>query len=520
MFPRQLREQAVCRPDYPVACTQMGRIRGILAEGTYIFRGIRYASSRRFHRAERIEPWEGIRDALCYGAPSPLLTEAAAADERFIPHRYAPANENCQYMNIWTQSLDRKSRLPVMVWMHGGGWKNGSSIEQFAYDGENISKSGNLVFVTFNNRQNCYGALDLSSFGKEYEDSVMAGLSDVIAAMKWIQENIEAFGGDRDNVTLVGQSGGAKRALALMQTPEADGLYHKAALGSFAGERMEVPAGWTRKKIARRMGELTAKQLGLDKNSIEKIEGIPHWRLAEAVNAAEKMLKCEVPDRFRWEPVADNQYFYDDPFLAGFRKETRTVPLMTGSSFGEMASNARIKKGAGSKNSWNESYIRKLLEEEFGGNTEHVISLFRQAYPEKNLADMLFMDRLLRGKLLELSQRRAAEGGKVWNWLFNLESPLDGGLTAWHCSETPFITGNACYMEASYIPGITEALQENMMNAWTAFAKEGDPNACGLPDWPCVEADKIPTMIFDRDITVMTNHDRELFCTLKDMREK
>lgn len=510
MIPRQLKETVICRPDYPVACTKEGRIRGLVKEGTFIFRGVRYAEARRFHKARRLEPWDGIRPALCYGYTSPLLAYEIAADERFIPHYHTAADENCQYMNIWTRSLDRKAKLPVMVWLHGGGWKNGSSVEQFAYDGEAISKAGEIVFVTFNNRQNCYGALDLSAFGAEYEDSVMSGLSDVVTAMEWIQENIAAFGGDPDNITLIGQAGGAKRTLALLQTPEADGLYHKTALGSFGGECMKIPSGWTRKEIARRMGELTAKQLGLNRNSIEKIETVPHWRLAEAVNASVKILECEVSDRFRWEPIADGVSFFEDPFQSGFRRETLRVPFMIGSSFGEMESNARVKIGVGNKNSWNETYARSLIEERFGGNAAAVIAAFQCAYPRRNLADVLFMDRLLRGRLINLSRERAKAGGRVWNWLFDLESPVDGGTSAWHCSETPFITGNAVYMEASFIAGVTENLQDKMMEAWISFARKGDPNTGRLPEWPRAEADKTPTMIFDQKITVRTDHDREL----------
>ncbi|MFR3820965.1 MULTISPECIES: carboxylesterase/lipase family protein [Hungatella] len=510
MIPKKLSETIVCRPDYPVACTKKGKIRGILSESTFIFKGIPYASARRFHKAEELPPWEGIKDALYYGYTAPQLVHTIAADERFIPHYYTVEDENCHYMNIWTQSLDHGSKLPVMVWFHGGGWKNGSSVEQFAYDGEMISKTCGLVFVTFNNRQNCFGALDLSSFGKEYEDSVMAGLSDVVAAMRWIQDNIGAFGGDPGNVTVVGQAGGAKRVLALMQTPEADGLYHKAAVGSCAGECMKVPEGITRKQIARRMGELTVRQLGLDYRTVGAIEKLPYRKIVEAVNSSEKLLKQEIPERFRWEPVADNQYIFEEPFQAGFRRETLKIPMMTGTSFGEMASNARVRTGSGNKNTWSESYTQKLLEEQFGSRARSVAAAFKKAYPGRTVADALFIDRMLRGKLTELSMKRAKAGGKVWNWLFDLESPVDGGTVAWHCSETPFITGNSAYMEASFIAGITEELQEKMMYAWAAFARDGDPGSHGLPAWPQVTEDSVPTMIFGRKSFVRTDHDRDL----------
>lgn len=510
MFSGKLRETVVCKPDFPIACTKKGKIRGIKVGSTYIFRGIRYAAARRFHKAREMPPWDGVRDALCYGYVPPLLRHEIAADERFVPHFYMHEHEDCQYMNIWTQSLDRAAKLPVMVWFHGGGWNNGSSIEQLAYDGGNISKFGELVFVTFNNRQNCYGALDLSSFGNEYKDSVMAGMSDVITAMKWIQEHIGAFGGDPANVTIVGQAGGAKRAMALMQTPEADGLYHKAAVGSCAGEHMEVPKGWTRKSIAQRMGQLTVSQLGLDRNTVREIETVSCWRLADAVNASEKILKQEVSERFRWEPIPDNLYFFENPFQVGFRRETQSVPLMTGSSFGEMESNARVPMGDRNKNTWTKAYVQMQMKAQYGEKAEAVANAFQAAYPGRSMADALFIDRKLRGTLAELSRERAKTGASVWNWLFDLESPVDGGTVAWHCSETPYIMGNAIYTEASFISGITENLQGKMMCAWTAFAKKGNPNCPKLPEWKTVSEDEIPTMVFGKNVESRTNHDREL----------
>ena len=144
-----------------------------------------------------------------------------------VPHMYWSEKEDCQNLNIWTPSIRDGRKRPVMVWLHGGGFSAGSSIEQLAYDGENLSRAGDVVVVSVNHRLNVLGYLNLSPFGEKYQDSANAGNLDLIAALEWIRDNIEGFGGDPENVTLFGQSGGGVKAWSLLQMPEADGLFHK-----------------------------------------------------------------------------------------------------------------------------------------------------------------------------------------------------------------------------------------------------------------------------------------------------
>ena len=143
-----------------------------------------------------------------------------------VPHRYWLMDEHCQNLNIWTPGLDDQKR-PVLVWLHGGGFESGSAIEHLAYEGENMSRYGDAVVVSVNHRLNLLGYLDLSSLGEAFSDSGNCGGDDIIASLRWIQENIAAFGGDPDNVTLFGQSGGGAKITTLLQTPAADCLYHK-----------------------------------------------------------------------------------------------------------------------------------------------------------------------------------------------------------------------------------------------------------------------------------------------------
>ncbi|MFR5121391.1 MAG: carboxylesterase family protein [Neglectibacter timonensis] len=222
----------VCSKTEPIVQTKAGKLRGFILDGTYTFHGIKYADAKRFQMPTEVEPWDGVKDALSYGFVSPMLSQDTPNGEVMVPHRYWPMDENCQYLNVWTQTLDQDAKKPVLLWLHGGGFAAGSSIEQQAYDGENMSKYGDAVVVSLNHRLNILGYLDLSPFGEKYANSGNAGNADMVAALRWIHDNIAAFGGDPENVTIFGQSGGGMKVWTLMQTPSADGLFHKGVIQS------------------------------------------------------------------------------------------------------------------------------------------------------------------------------------------------------------------------------------------------------------------------------------------------
>ena len=222
----------MCTKTDPVVETKAGKLRGFQLDGTYAFHGVKYADAKRFHQPTPVEPWEGIKNALAYGYVCPMLQQDQPSNELMVPHRYWPLDENCQYLNIWTQHLDPNAKKPVLVWLHGGGFAAGSSIEHIAYEGENMSKYGDVVVISLNHRLNILGYLDLSPFGEEYKNSGNAGNADMVAALQWIHENIANFGGDPENVTLFGQSGGGAKVTTLLQTPAADGLFHKGIVMS------------------------------------------------------------------------------------------------------------------------------------------------------------------------------------------------------------------------------------------------------------------------------------------------
>ncbi len=169
-----------------VVTTDRGKVKGYGWRGLYIFKGIPYARARRFHAPEPVDAWEGVLDASSYGYVCPLLDLGKPQGEIRVPHRYWVMDEDCQNLNIWTPGCDGEKR-PVMVWLHGGGFEAGSSIEQVVYEGENMSLQGQVVVVSINHRLNVLGYCDLSDFGEEYANSGNAGTDDIIAALAWVK---------------------------------------------------------------------------------------------------------------------------------------------------------------------------------------------------------------------------------------------------------------------------------------------------------------------------------------------
>ena len=511
MYMKNLNRQVICTYDDPVVETKQGKLRGVKIDSTYIFRGIKYADAVRFHMPTPVEPWEGIKEAYNYGYVCDELNTPIPHDQYTVPHFFYPQDEHCQYLNVWTQSLDRDAKKPVMVWLHGGGWFSGSSVELLAYDGENLSHDKDVVVVSVNHRLNVLGYLNLANYGEEYKNSVNAGLADLVESLRWVHENIENFGGDPENVTIFGQSGGGAKVLAMLQTPAADGLFHRAVMESGgptgAGSREAAEA---RKQDTLDMADEVVRQLGLTKETIREIETIDWYDLADATMKAIWVMSHEKGRRVNWAPQADGEYYFGHPLDYGFRKESLHIPMMVGSVLGEFDGNFNVKIGDDKKNYWDDATKDAHLKERFGDRWQEMKDLFIKAYPDRNYADVLYTNTGLRRGCIEFTKARAAAGGRVWNWMFNLESPFNDGTVAWHNAEEPYVFRNASYIEAQYIPGVSEKLEDEVSGAWVQFAKTGDPNFPGIPEWPVVTPDHVPTMCFDAVSDVRIDHDKEL----------
>jgi len=181
-------KEFICTATEPVVETKAGKLRGFKLGDIYHFYGVKYAEVKRWQQPLPVEPWEGIKDALSYG----YITFPGNADspngDLLVPHRFWPKAEDCLNLNIWTPSIEKDAKKPVMVWLHGGGFSDGSAIEMVAYDGENLSEYGDLVMVTVNHRLNVFGFLDVSAYGEEYKNSQNCGMADLVAALQWVKD--------------------------------------------------------------------------------------------------------------------------------------------------------------------------------------------------------------------------------------------------------------------------------------------------------------------------------------------
>lgn len=486
--------------DVPVLSTTSGKLKGYFYDGTYIFKGVPYAHADRFQMPVPSK-WEGVRDATSYGFVCPLMAQDTPSAELMVPHRYWPMDEHCQNLNIWATDLNPRTPKPVIVWLHGGGYFAGSSIEQVAYDGRNMAVNGDVVVVSVNHRLNILGYLDLSPFGKKYENSGNAGHADLVAALQWVHDNISLFGGDPENVTIFGQSGGGMKVTDLMQIPAADGLFHRVLVMSGVANANLMPActGDGRQIVAALLAEL-----GLTAEDAEKLETIPYAQLAQAytkVSPAVAMTGGYVGGG----PLA-NDWYRGNPLQHGLREEARKIPMMVGSVFGEFS----FMPAPFDKKTITEAQTEAVLSRIYGEHTKKMIAAFRETYPDKHPSDLMFIDRVMRAPSKKLAALHAGGSAGTYLYHFTLEFPL-GDKIAWHCSDIPFFFANTDKVEVCSIPGVTEKLERQMFGAFMAFARTGVPAQAELPEWKSVTEDVQPTMVFDRECALRENYDDKLY---------
>ena len=263
-----------------------GQISGTQTGGIYQYLGVPYAeAAERFVPAQPVTAWEGVMEATSYGKISYQGTVVGMRGSNG-----ANNDNNCQNLNIWTPGINDGVKRPVMVWLHGGGFSTGSANEG-QYNGSTLAREQDVVVVGVNHRLNVFGHLDLSAYGEKYQSSANVGIMDIQLALEWVRDNIAAFGGNPDNVTIFGQSGGGAKVLSMMTTPYAKGLFHKGIVQSGATEIMGV--SFSSKEISLRMGELTLQNLDISPENVEAIQSVSLNDLLNASDAAREQAGWE-----------------------------------------------------------------------------------------------------------------------------------------------------------------------------------------------------------------------------------
>jgi para-nitrobenzyl esterase len=500
----------VATADRGKVTVEQGDLLGFIDRGVYTYRGVPYAQAERFAAPQPPEAWQGTRLAMNYGEICPYPTmDAVANDEQFNPHRYLPESEDCQFLNIWTPGISDGGNRPVLVWLHGGGFTNGSSIEGASYDGNGIARLGDVVFVSLNHRLNVLGALDLSEYGDDFVGS--PGMRDIVAALEWVNANIEQFGGDPNNVTVMGQSGGGGKVRFLMGAPAAAELFDKAIVMSGAGSDAGIP-----QEVAEAVAEQTVEILGLTEESIDQIREVPYEELLAAGYEAMEQVEAEgLYDGLNWRPTVDGDFMPADP-KEQWAELSGDKPLLIGNVMHE--SNTIIGKDNGELladnwHNWSDERTQEALTELFGDQAEAWSAAWQQAYPNRPRSEAAFVSMRHRSDSLEAAEYKAQNGeAPVYTYVFAYNSPvLDGAAGSWHVADVPMALYAVDMIPQAFGGGIdAQSMSFDVARAWINFLREGDPNHPGLPEWPPFTPETGATMILDDYSTVRENHDAEL----------
>jgi para-nitrobenzyl esterase len=511
--------------------TPSGRIRGFQRKGVYVFKGVPYGAStsgaNRFMAPAAPEPWTGIRNALQFGRAC-FQARASSTHANFDGKNLAPADEDafllhrgmgilvpgedCLRLNVWTPEINGSGRRPVMVYMHGGGYEGGFDNDLLSYDGENLSRNNDVVVVTHNHRLNVFGFLNLTELGgARYANSANAGLLDYVAVLKWVRDNISNFGGDPGKVMIFGQSGGGGKVVNLMAMPSAKGLFHRAACQSGPFLKALEP------EYSAKVAAGVMQELGLAKSQVDELQNIPVDRLAGAADEVMKKLYVHDPLVFRhqfsmagWGPTVDGNVLPHHPFDPSAPMESADVPFLTGTNLNEFHSGL----DHGDAVTMTEGELSRKVRAEFGDKGDAIIEAYRREYPHETpfgiYAAMAAAP--FRWPAVEQAARKAALGaGPAYSYVYAWRTPmLDDRPGTFHACEISFVFDNAelCDHYSGMLPEAL-ALAKQVSGAWVNFARTGNPNHAGLPDWPAYTAEKEATMFFDAPCNVRNHPEAE-----------
>ncbi|MEI9815098.1 MAG: carboxylesterase family protein [Acidobacteriota bacterium] len=453
------------------------------------FKGIRYGAdtsgARRFMPPQKVPVQKDFSTATAYGpeAPQPHPhTEIPEVRATITDHT---VGEDCLRLNIWTPSTTGKH--PVMVWFHGGGFSSGNG-GYTIYEGANMAKRHDVVMVTINHRLNSFGFTDLSAFG----GGTNVGMLDCVLALEWVRDNIAGFGGDPQNVTIFGQSGGGAKVSTLLAMPAAKGLFHRAIIES-GSYLTGVPKADALKSTEAFMAKLGAK-------SLADLQKLPMDQIIAATSSTQGL---------RLTPVIDPGSLPVNPFSPTAPAISANVPILIGTTETEVTffpgqgidpidAATLFTRAKAAVPGATEAQIKDLLD------------VYRKGRPKASdidLALILESDARFRTVVTTQAELKSAQPAPVYMYYFTWRTPVrDGKLRSLHCLEIPFATANVDGAQSMTGTGKDRyALEAKVSGAWASFARTGSPSAKGLPTWPKFDTTTRATMILDNECKVIND---------------
>ncbi|MDO6414261.1 carboxylesterase/lipase family protein [Sphingomonas sp. BIUV-7] len=459
--------------------TLVGDFVGVCDQGVTAFRGIRYGRAPRFRAPGAVgAPGKRIM-ADAFGPVSPQGDET-----------YHPQSEDCLFLNIWTTEPHPAARKPVMLYLHGGAYSNGSVTDPLN-DGQRLAARGDVVVVTVNHRLNAFGYLYLARLDPRFADSGNCGQLDLILALQWVRQNIAAFGGDPERVMLFGQSGGGGKIATLMGMQAADGLFSRAA--TMSGQ--QVTASGPINATARTRAFLTA--LRLRETDLDLLLAMPFEKLLEGLAATDPILGGGV----YFGPVLDMKSIVRHPFWPDANPQSLRIPMILGNTLDETRAFTRPDSPKVQGLTWDNVAERMAPDLRTDILPEWVVGQYRQQFPNWSPIDVFYAattaGRSWRGQVIE-AEARARAGAPAWVYQVDFTSRLDPRHGAFHTMDIPLVFGTLDAKGSETGIGVdARTASQTMQNSFVAFAATGDPNHPGLARWPTYDLERRPTMLFD-----------------------